>query len=77
MNQLCKNPPASSDEKGGRTSHASIIARELNKPAIVGVRNALHTFHDGQLVTIDCTQGDIGYIYDGHIPFEEKRSPIG
>ena len=60
-------------EKGGRTSHASIIARELNKPAIVGVRNALHTFHDGQLVTIDCTQGDIGYIYDGHIPFEKKE----
>ena len=60
-------------EKGGRTAHAAIIARELNKPAIVGVRGALDTLRDGQLITIDCSQGDIGYIYDGHILFQRKE----
>ena len=60
-------------EKGGRTAHAAIIARELNKPAVVGVRNALHTLEDGQLITIDCSQGDSGFIYNGHIPFERKE----
>ena len=60
-------------EKGGRTAHASIIARELNKPAIVGVRGALQTLTDGQLITIDCSQGDTGFIYNGHIQFERKE----
>ena len=60
-------------EKGGRTAHAAIIARELGKPAIVGVRGALETLRDGQLITIDCSQGDVGYIYDGHIQFERKE----
>ena len=60
-------------EKGGRTAHAAIIARELNKPAIVGVRGALHTLKDGQTITIDCSQGDTGFIYDGHIPFNKKE----
>jgi pyruvate,water dikinase len=59
--------------KGGRTTHTAIIARELNKLTIVGVRTALETLRDGQLITIDCSKGNVGYIYDGHILFDRNE----
>lgn len=61
---------------GGRTCHAAIVSREFGLPAIVGVTNAHEIFYDGQLVTLDCSEGRIGYIYDGHIEFEKKVNAI-
>ncbi len=56
--------------RGGRTCHAAIIAREMGIPAVVGCGEATHRIKHGQEVTVSCAQGDTGYIYDGIIPFE-------
>ncbi len=56
--------------RGGRTCHAAIIARELGIPAIVGTQNATLTVPDGEMVTVSCAQGDSGYVYRGEVPFE-------
>ena len=57
-------------EKGGRTCHAAIVSRELGIPALVGTSNAMSVLQDGQKITLDCSQGMTGYVYDGHVPFE-------
>jgi len=54
--------------RGGRTCHAAIVSRELNIPAIVGTGNAPEVIQNGQLITIDCSQGADGYVYAGAIP---------
>lgn len=59
--------------RGGRTCHAAIVSRELNIPAIVGVAQAQKVIKQGQHITIDCSQGNIGYIYDGALKFEEQK----
>jgi pyruvate,water dikinase len=59
--------------KGGRTSHAAIVARELGVPAIVGCGNATTTIKDGETITLSCAQGKTGYIYEGKIPFKEEE----
>src|SRR5262245_50693582 len=56
--------------RGGRTCHAAIIARELGIPAVVGCGDATSKLKDGQAVTVSCAEGDTGNIYDGLIPFE-------
>jgi pyruvate,water dikinase len=56
--------------KGGRTCHASIIARELGINAVVGTGNCTDVLKHDQQVTISCAEGDIGYVYDGNIPYE-------
>lgn len=63
-------------ERGGRTCHAAIVSRELNVPAIVGAQDVTTLLHDGQKITIDCSRGSTGYIYDGHIPFEVKTTEL-
>jgi pyruvate, water dikinase len=55
--------------RGGRTCHAAIIARELGIPAIVGTQNATLSIHDDELVTVSCAQGESGVVYTGEIPF--------
>jgi len=55
--------------RGGRTCHAAIIARELGIPAVVGTQNATQSIHDDELVTISCAQGESGIIYKGEVPF--------
>ncbi|HEX5622958.1 MAG TPA: phosphoenolpyruvate synthase [Sulfuricurvum sp.] len=55
--------------RGGRTCHAAIVAREIGVSAIVGTANATTLLCDGQEVTIDCAQGDTGYVYEGLLPF--------
>ncbi len=55
--------------RGGRTCHAAIIARELGIPAVVGTQNGSLTIPDGEAVTVSCAQGDSGYIYRGEQPF--------
>ncbi|HKL91051.1 MAG TPA: phosphoenolpyruvate synthase, partial [Allomuricauda sp.] len=59
--------------KGGRTSHAAIVARELGVPAIVGCSNATDVLSNGQNVTLSCAQGKTGHIYNGALKFEETK----
>jgi pyruvate,water dikinase len=56
--------------RGGRTCHAAIIARELGIPAVVGCGNATETLREGQAVTVSCAEGDTGNVYEGALPFE-------
>lgn len=62
--------------KGGRTSHASIVARELGIPAVVGTLEATQKLHDGQMITVSCASGDIGYVYDGRLEWTERETPL-
>jgi pyruvate,water dikinase len=55
--------------KGGRTSHASIVARELDVPAIVGTTNATDCIVDGEIITLSCCEGKTGYVYRGALRF--------
>lgn len=59
--------------KGGRTSHAAIVARELGVPAVVGCRDATQNIKDGTMITVSCAQGKTGYIYKGELAFEENE----
>ncbi|HRN77776.1 MAG TPA: phosphoenolpyruvate synthase [Candidatus Dependentiae bacterium] len=59
--------------RGGRTCHAAIVSRELNIPAIVGAEGATRILKDGQEITLDCSRGSIGYVYDGKVPFKTTR----
>lgn len=67
---IMKKASAIVTNKGGRTCHAAIVAREMGLPAIVGCGNATELLRDGQAVTIACCEGDTGQVYSGHIPFE-------
>lgn len=58
--------------RGGRTCHAAIIARELGVPAVVGSGNATRRLEDGAEVTVSCAQGEIGRVYDGAVPFRTE-----
>ena len=62
--------------KGGRTSHASIVARELGIHAVVGSGNATTSLHDGQIITVDCSGGDEGKVYDGRLDWDETTISI-
>ncbi|WP_420613119.1 phosphoenolpyruvate synthase [Candidatus Spongiisocius sp.] len=55
--------------RGGRTCHAAIIARELGVPAVVGSGDATRRLQDGAEVTVSCAQGEIGRVYEGAVPF--------
>ncbi|MCC5937477.1 MAG: phosphoenolpyruvate synthase [Lunatimonas sp.] len=59
--------------KGGRTSHASIVARELGIHAIVGTGDATDKLQDGQVITVSCIEGDEGIIYEGKLEWSEKE----
>jgi pyruvate,water dikinase len=63
--------------RGGRTCHAAIIARELGIPAVVGCGDATRKLKDGQAVTVSCAEGDTGSVYDGLIPFEVSSRARG
>jgi len=62
--------------RGGRTCHAAIIARELGIPAVVGCGDATHRLQDGQAVTVSCAEGDTGFIFEGELPFEVSQSAV-
>ncbi|KXX65358.1 phosphoenolpyruvate synthase [Marichromatium gracile] len=70
---VMKRAAAIVTNRGGRTCHAAIIARELGVPAVVGCNNATEVVKDGQAVTVSCAEGDTGFIYDGKLDFEHKR----
>jgi pyruvate,water dikinase len=63
--------------RGGRTCHAAIIARELGIPAVVGTGDANTRIRDGQPVTVSCAQGDTGYVYAGKLEFERQEFAVG
>ncbi|MCB1722402.1 MAG: phosphoenolpyruvate synthase [Gammaproteobacteria bacterium] len=70
---IMKRASAIVTNRGGRTCHAAIIARELGVPAVVGCGDATEKVKDGQGVTVSCAEGDTGFIYDGELDFELKR----
>ncbi|MGR9073657.1 MAG: phosphoenolpyruvate synthase [Gammaproteobacteria bacterium] len=63
-------------ERGGRTCHAAIVARELGIPAVIGVENARQLFGDGEPLTVSCAEGDTGRIYRGDIPYEKTTTDL-
>jgi pyruvate,water dikinase len=69
---ILKKSAAIITNKGGRTSHASIVARELGVPAIVGCGDATEKITDGALITVSCSEGKTGFVYNGKLDFKEK-----
>src|SRR5690242_13528984 len=74
---IMKRAAAIVTNRGGRTCHAAIIARELGVPAVVGTGNALQSIPDGIEVTVSCAEGDTGMIYEGKLPFERITADLG
>lgn len=70
---VMKRASAIITNRGGRTCHAAIIARELGVPAIVGTHDATQKIREGQEVTVSCAEGDTGYVYEGILSVEHKR----
>jgi len=73
---VMKRAAAIITNRGGRTCHAAIIARELGIPAVVGCDQATHTLSSNQEVTVSCAEGDTGFIYDGILEFEKTVEQI-
>ena len=74
---VMKRASAIVTNRGGRTCHAAIIARELGIPAIVGCGNATTALPEGEQVTVSCAEGDTGYVYRGALEFELSRQDVG
>ena len=74
---VMKRASAIVTNRGGRTCHAAIIARELGIPAVVGCGDATDTLKDGTLVTVSCAEGDTGFIYDGLLETEVSEVQRG
>ncbi|HEX6756882.1 MAG TPA: phosphoenolpyruvate synthase [Propionibacteriaceae bacterium] len=71
---IMKRAAAIVTNRGGRTCHAAIIARELGIPAVVGTGTATSELHDGQPVTVSCAEGDTGFVYGGLLDFAVEES---
>ncbi len=69
---VMKRAAAVITNRGGRTCHAAIIARELGIPAVVGCGDATKVIADGQAVTVSCAEGDTGHVYDGMLEFDQR-----
>jgi pyruvate, water dikinase len=70
---VMKRASAIVTNRGGRTCHAAIIARELGIPAVVGCGDATSRVREGQDVTVSCSEGDTGYVYEGQLEFERTQ----
>lgn len=73
---IMKRAAAIVTNRGGRTCHAAIIARELGIPAVVGCGNADELISNGRKVTVSCAEGDTGYIYDGELEFDVTSTAV-
>ncbi len=73
---VMKRASAIVTNRGGRTCHAAIIARELGIPAVVGCGNATALLKDGQGVTVSCAEGDTGYVFDGELNFDIRTNSV-
>jgi pyruvate,water dikinase len=74
---VMKRASAIVTNRGGRTCHAAIIARELGIPAIVGCGNATDVLEEGDSVTVSCAEGDTGYVYRGRLDYEVITTDTG
>ncbi len=74
---VMKRASAIVTNRGGRTCHAAIIARELGIPAIVGCGDATETLAEGEVVTVSCTEGDTGHVYRGKLDYEVTSRDLG
>lgn len=70
---IMKKAAAIVTNRGGRTCHAAIVSRELGLPAVVGTEHGTDVLANGQPVTVSCAEGDIGLVYEGHLPFAVER----
>ena len=70
---VMKRASAIVTNRGGRTCHAAIIARELGLPAVVGCGDATKLITDGEMITVSCAEGDTGFVYKGMLPFEHTK----
>ncbi|MDH4056141.1 MAG: phosphoenolpyruvate synthase [Gammaproteobacteria bacterium] len=70
---VMKRASAIVTNRGGRTCHAAIIARELGIPAVVGCGDATEKIRDGAAVTVSCAEGDEGFVYNGNLEFEQTQ----
>lgn len=73
---IMKKASAIVTNKGGRTCHAAIVARELGVPAIVGTGRGTDLLKDGDVLTVSCCEGDVGFIYKGEIAFEKIETDL-
>ena len=73
---IMKKAAAIVTNRGGRTCHAAIIARELGIPAVVGCGDATERLHDGEKATVSCAEGDTGYVYADLLEFQVKSSQV-
>ncbi|MDM1697201.1 phosphoenolpyruvate synthase [Thiopseudomonas alkaliphila] len=73
---VMKRASAIVTNRGGRTCHAAIIARELGIPAVVGCGNATDLLVDGQGVTVSCAEGDTGFVFEGQLGFDVRTNSV-
>ncbi|MAD45996.1 MAG: phosphoenolpyruvate synthase [Oceanospirillaceae bacterium] len=73
---VMKRSAAIVTNRGGRTCHAAIIARELGIPAVVGCEDATELLKDGQEVTVSCAEGDTGFVYEGALDFDVRTNSV-
>ncbi len=73
---IMKKAAAIVTNRGGRTCHAAIVSRELGVPAIVGTEHGTELLRNGQLVTVSCAEGDVGFVYEGQLPFDVERTNL-
>lgn len=73
---IMKKAAAIVTDRGGRTCHAAIVARELGIPAVVGTGTATHLLQDGSLVTVSCAEGEDGRVFAGRADYSEERTRI-
>ena len=74
---IMKKAAAIITDRGGRTSHAAIVSRELGIPALVGTKTATTTIKQDQEITVDCAQGSTGFVYDGRYEIELQEVDLG
>ncbi len=74
---VMKTAAAIVTNRGGRTCHAAIVARELGIPAVVGTDNATERLVAGATVTVSCAEGDFGKVYAGSVPYEVRTTDLG
>ena len=74
---IMKRASAIVTNRGGRTCHAAIIARELGIPAVVGTGSATRELSDGREVTVSCAEGDTGFVYDGRLDIRVEETDLG
>ena len=73
---IMKKAAAIVTNRGGRTCHAAIVSRELGLAGVVGTEHGTELLKDGQVVTVSCAEGDVGFVYEGKLPFDVERTDL-